>query len=80
MTWDTNLTIGYFNQNSPEEEIQTHRQVCINQDEVALNPVIYVMTSASTIDYSLREFFYKTYFSKPMAANIIEEENEDIYD
>ena len=80
VSWDTELTVKFINQNSPEEESQTYQQVCINQDEVALDPVIYVMTNASTIDYSLREFFYKTYFTRPMASNTIEEENEDIYD
>ena len=80
VTWDTNLTIGYFNQNSPEEEIQIHRQVCSDQDEVRLNPVTYIMSNAATLDFSLREFFYTVYFSNPLASNTIEEENNEIYD
>ena len=80
VSWDTELTVGYFNQDSPEEEIQTHRQVCIDQDEVRLNPVTYIMSNAATLDFSLRKFFYTVYFSIPLASNIIEEENNEIYD
>jgi hypothetical protein len=80
VSWNKNLTIKFINKDSPEEESSTYQQVCINQDEVLLTPVIYVMTNASTLDYSLREFFYKTYFTKPVASNTIEEEIEDIYD
>jgi hypothetical protein len=80
VSWNTNLTIKFINKDSQEEESSTYQQVCINQDEVVLTPVIYVMTNASTLDYSLRDFFYKTYFTRPMASNTIEEEIEDIYD
>jgi hypothetical protein len=83
VSWDTELTVGYFSQDSPEEEIQKHRQVCIDQEEVRsnLNPVTYVMSSICGIDHSVKEFFYQAYCSNPIASNTINQEGEDdIYD
>jgi hypothetical protein len=86
LSWDKDLTIRYqiLSQDSPQEDIQQHRQVCIDHEEVrsTLNPVTYVMTSAASLDASVKEFFYQVFFSHPMASNTIQEEEilYDIYD
>ena len=87
MSWDKELTVRFtiFSQDSPQEDIQQHRQVCIDHEEVrsTLNPVTYVMTSAASLDASVKEFFYQVFFSHPMASNTIHQDEEtldDIYD
>ena len=70
ISWDKDLTIRYLTisyQDSPNEDIQEYRQVCIDQDEVRLklHPITYIMTSLASIDASLKEFFFKVYFSVP---------------
>jgi hypothetical protein len=80
VSWDKHLTIKLFHENFPEEDSVTYQEVCFDKNELVTTPIVYVMCNAATLDFSMREFFYSTHSTKPMASNVIErEEIDEIY-
>jgi hypothetical protein len=78
--WNTNLQVKLFHSHSPFEDSVISQQVCFDVHDQKNTPVVYIMCQAATLDFSLREFFYRVNHTTP-CANIVGEieDSDEIY-
>ena len=82
ISFDTKRDVRLFSINSKVSEHKDYTQVC---DEVEkfisqFEPQVYLMVSCVGLDHSIKEIFYKTTFTNPLANPIaLELESDDFY-
>ena len=82
MSFDTHRDVRLFTLESTVNEHKDFSQVCtdIENHVSELTPKTYLMANICSIDHSLREVFYKAYFTSPLANLLAEdEEHNDFY-
>ena len=82
ISFDTKRDVRLFSINSKVSEYKDHTQVC-NEVEKFISqfePQVYLMVSCVGLDHSIKEIFYKTTFTNPLANTIaLELESDDFY-
>ena len=82
ISFDTKRDVRLFSINSKVSEYKDHTQVC-NEVEKFISqfePQVYLMVSCVGLDHSIKEIFYKTTFTNPLANPIaLELESDDFY-
>ena len=75
--------ICLFTQDAPSTDLQqTFSQVCskVESSLKQIKPTLYIMSQVCSLDHSLREVFYRVYFTSPTANKLaVEEEEDDFY-
>ena len=77
VSFDTHRDVRLFALDSTVNEHRDFSQVCtdIENHVSELTPKTYLMANICSIDHSLREVFYKAYFTSPL-ANLLAEDEE----
>ena len=68
-----------FCQDSLTTEFKDFTQVCskISKHISGLKPKTYLMANVASLDHSLKEVFYQSFFTSPLANRLAEDEEED---
>ena len=83
VSFDTTREVRLFSPDSLVSEHIDFSQVCatISKHISALKPTIYLMANCASIDQSLKDVFYQSFFTSPLANKLalIEEEDDFTY-
>ena len=80
ISFDTHRDVRLFSIGSTVSEHENFTQVCdeIEKHISKLIPQVYLMAGCASLDHSLKEVFYKTFFTNPLANTLaLESETND---